>query len=139
MGKIYSKNSIISLILVVCIISMPLAFFPTKKAQAQSIYSRVGSISSLVTQMPGCKDMITSGIKSLFSSSDTGSGNGPDFSGGKDFGIPNGPTSSSSLSAINDYGVSDSTDVSVSDKATQQNTAAAVAPAKSSAAAVGFF
>ena len=70
MEEKYLKNSIVSFILIICILSMPFAFFPnTKKAEAAGISDYLGGISKVVTQMPMCKGI--GSIKDLFKSSTT--------------------------------------------------------------------
>src|SRR3989344_4440887 len=67
MRKKYFYNSIISFILIVSTILMPLSFIP-KKAEAQiGISGRTSGLAPAIASLPQCKEVINSGIKSLFS------------------------------------------------------------------------
>src|SRR3989344_3174412 len=67
MRKKYFYNSIISFILIVSTILMPLSFIP-KKAEAQiCISGRTSGLAPAIASLPQCKEVINSGIKSLFS------------------------------------------------------------------------
>ena len=67
MQKKYFYNSIISFILIVSTILMPLSFIP-KKAEAQiGISGYTSGLAPAIASLPQCKEVINSGIKSLFS------------------------------------------------------------------------
>ena len=67
MRKKYFYNSIISFILIVSTILMPLSFIP-KKAEAQiGISGYTSGLAPAIASLPQCKEVINSGIKSLFS------------------------------------------------------------------------
>ena len=60
------KNSIVSFILIVSTVLMPLSFLP-KKAEAQiGIGGYASGLVPIITTLPQCKDVINSGISSLF-------------------------------------------------------------------------
>ena len=69
MNEEYSKNSIISFILVITTALMPLGFIPRNVEASTNINTVIGGLSGVITQLPLCQDAIAGGIKSLFSKS----------------------------------------------------------------------
>lgn len=142
MKENYLKNSIISFVLIVSVLSMPFAFLP-KKAEAANIATYVSGLSGVIKQLPLCANE----LKNLFSKGSSDSSGAFNSNGQEIYGDSSGEAGTSNsngqeiysgdntLTGQNDSATSMSEDVHVIDTNSEKSNAATATAAEKAAAA----